>query len=366
MVGDIELRGLLPPSTRLATGAAVLLRDDAEVGQLVVEEHPVHGQARAPRPFDRRRHRGDVAGAVGGGHVRRRRHFSPGGGREPGRSARRRCRPTALADRPLGEISARARGEIGGIDQPRDRNAHEIGIGEIKRRGRHKARRIELADQVPGDGLSLPERRSCRTARAASGSHRPSPRPTKAGPCRRSGSRGRSRRPAAAPWPRRRRDRPPPSSTDCARRRRTVATSASAAAPRVEIIRPRARRSARTSAASSGCGSPVPTAFGLPSAPKKIAAPALSPIRPRCWQHRVATARAQGRSRRGRGGSPARTDRDQGSRPWRPWASAISRMLPGTPTLFRPVSPRGWSSGFRRGRRTSAGRPPSERLRGRR
>jgi hypothetical protein len=49
----------------------------------------------------------------------------------------------------------------------------------------------------------------------------------------------------------------------------------------------------------------------------------------------------------------------QGSLPWRPWASAISRILPGTPTLFPPGTAWRYGSGFPSGPKNQLGEAAS-------
>ena len=70
MVGLIELRGRLPPSTRLATGQPSFSGLEAEVGQLVVEKVAVDHQPRAEAALDRRGLRRDIAPAVDRDEVR--------------------------------------------------------------------------------------------------------------------------------------------------------------------------------------------------------------------------------------------------------------------------------------------------------
>ena len=75
IVGDIDERGRLPGSTRLATAAPSFAGREGEVGELVVEQEAVDHQPRAERVLDRRRHRGDVAVGVDDDEMRGRRHL---------------------------------------------------------------------------------------------------------------------------------------------------------------------------------------------------------------------------------------------------------------------------------------------------
>ena len=74
MVGDIDERGLLPGSTRLATFSPSS-RGEGEVGELVVEQETARHQPRAETVLDRRGHRGDVAVRIDDDKMRCRGHF---------------------------------------------------------------------------------------------------------------------------------------------------------------------------------------------------------------------------------------------------------------------------------------------------
>ena len=156
MVGDIELRGLLPPSTRLATGAPFTLGREAEIGQLVVEEHAVDGQARAERAFDRRGVGGDVAGGVDRDEVRGAGLAATGAG-GAALGARRR------AGARHGRSRGRARSAASARRDRRGRSARRPARGRNRRRrdrprGRHKRAACDSAIRCQAAGLSGPER----------------------------------------------------------------------------------------------------------------------------------------------------------------------------------------------------------------
>ena len=260
IVGLIELRGRLPPSTRFGC----VSESEVEVGELVVREEAESrdDQAGAAGRLDRERVRDDVAPAVGGRDVR---------GRARARLARRGldARAAAAVERIgiAGRDRARRRGSRdqgapGGREPVREQSRQrdvevgrigEIGaaVGERVARGLEEVvqRRLPRSSSRAGSprGCSAPRRRSSRRSRA--------------GPC--CTRRGRGSRRASAPAPARCRCAGPAWSSAPAARcgwrsaTRPGAERSRRARPRPRRGRspsPRGARSARTCARGRGCG----------------------------------------------------------------------------------------------------------------
>ncbi len=108
-----------------------LLRDEREVGELVVEQEPAHEPVVPEQELDARGQRHRIALGVDDGDVRRRGKIGLDAVTERrGRGAGRAARPGA-DERPVRRDQARALRQVRGREQPGDRNVDEVRIGHV-------------------------------------------------------------------------------------------------------------------------------------------------------------------------------------------------------------------------------------------